>query len=283
MIKSPLRYPGGKSKALKWIVPLIPYFDELREPFVGGGSVFVVTKQLFPSKKFWINDLNQDLYSFWKVVRDDIKKLVIDISKLKNDTSDGKFLHKHYTKSTVKFNEFEKAVRFFVLNRITFSGTADSGGFSKAAFEKRFTKSSIDRLNDLGKIVTPDVRITNIDYEELVNKPGENVFIFLDPPYLTAEKSMLYGKNGNLHRGFDHQRFANVMKNCQHKWLITYDDHPEIRNLFKFANIIEWEMQYGMNNYKKTTAAKGKELFIANYPIKLDKQLDFGLIGEKNV
>ena len=55
------------------------------------------------------------------------------------------------------------------------------------------------------------------------------------------------------------------MKTCKHSWLITYDDSPEIRNNFKFAHIHEWELQYGMNNYKQGKAEKGKELFIYNY------------------
>ncbi len=52
MIKSPLRYPGGKSKAIKQISKLIPQFDEFREPFVGGGSVFIYLKQKYPHKIF---------------------------------------------------------------------------------------------------------------------------------------------------------------------------------------------------------------------------------------
>jgi DNA adenine methylase len=47
--------------------------------------------------------------------------------------------------------------------------------------------------------------------------------------------------------------------------LITYDDSPEVRKLFSFAHIVEWELQYGMNNFTQGSAAKGKELFIKNY------------------
>ena len=57
MIKSPLRYPGGKSRAIKIISDLIPTFKEIREPFVGGGSVFLYAKQKYPQKIFWVNDL----------------------------------------------------------------------------------------------------------------------------------------------------------------------------------------------------------------------------------
>jgi DNA adenine methylase len=90
----------------------------------------------------------------------------------------------------------------------------------------------------------------------------------LDPPYYSTTKSKLYGKNGELHLKFDHERFANNMKKCKHLWLITYDDCTEIRRLFNFAYIYPWELQYGMNNYKQKNAKKGKELFITNYKLK---------------
>lgn len=51
-IKSPLRYPGGKSRAIELISTLVPEFQEFREPFVGGGSVFIYLKQKYPNKKF---------------------------------------------------------------------------------------------------------------------------------------------------------------------------------------------------------------------------------------
>ena len=69
-IKSPLRYPGGKSRALKRILPLIPEFEEYREPMVGGGSVFFAVKQKWPDKKYWINDKNKELYLFWKYCKE---------------------------------------------------------------------------------------------------------------------------------------------------------------------------------------------------------------------
>lgn len=263
MIKTPLRYPGGKSKAIKKILPLVPEFDEFREPFLGGASVYLALRQQFPEKKYWINDLNRDLYYFWISLRDHYKDLVEQIKKIKSIEDNGRLLHKKLVTNTPK-TDIEKGVRFFVLNRITFSGTIEAGGYSQGAFDTRFTASSIDRLQDVYPLLK-NTLITNSDYEELINKSGENVFIFLDPPYLSATKSRLYGKNGNLHTNFDHKRFAEVMKNTKHKWLITYDDCDEIRSLFSFANIISWEFQYGMNNYRQKTAAKGKELIITNY------------------
>lgn len=265
MIKSPLRYPGGKSRAVNIIAKLLPEFDEFREPFVGGGSVFIYAKQRFPSKKFWVNDLYFELYKFWEMSQKDVNALIDKIYEWRNQFPIGKELHQFLNKNIDTFNDLERAAAFFIYNRITFSGTSLSGGFSQGAFEGRFTESSIQRLNEFAQVINGSTTITNLDYKDLVNEEGQNVFIFLDPPYYSATKSALYGKNGNLHKAFDHEKFADTMKNCNHKWLITYDDCEYIRELFSFANIIPWDLTYGMRNVTETSDQKGKELFISNY------------------
>jgi DNA adenine methylase len=267
MLKSPLRYPGGKSRAVDTIMPLIPDFDEFREPFLGGGSVFVSVKQRFPDKKYWINDLYSELYKFWEMTQKDVDGVVAKIYEWKNKYTIGKELYQFLNENHNNFSDLERAAAFFVYNRITFSGTTLSGGYSEGAFTGRFTESSIKRLNDLRKVINGSL-ITNYDYEEVIKKEGENVFVFLDPPYYSATKSALYGKNGHLHKSFDHKRFAENMKNCKHKWLITYDDSEYIRNLFSFANIQPWNLTYGMRNITENSDQKGKELFISNYGFK---------------
>ncbi|MFM6037197.1 MAG: DNA adenine methylase, partial [Sphaerospermopsis kisseleviana] len=215
----------------------------------------------------WINDLNRELYLFWHIAQNDLSKLVAEIRHIKETEKDGKKLFKELThiKNINKLEDLDRAVRFFVLNRITFSGTIESGGFSSEAFHKRFTHSSIERLEKLADILTPDIKITNLDYSELLKAEGKEVFIFLDPPYLSNKHSKLYGKDGDLHTKFDHQKFADHLQNCLHKWLLTYDDSEEVHQNFTWAKISQWELQYGMNNYKQKTAEKGQELFISNY------------------
>lgn len=266
MIKSPLRYPGGKSRAIKIISQIIPEFDEFREPFVGGGSLFVYLKQKYPNKTYWINDLYLNLYLFWKETQKNPDALIEQIYNWRNEFKNGKELHRYLLNNIEAFNDLKKAAAFFVFNRITFSGTTESGGFSKAAFEKRFTISSVERVKLLSSILN-DTTITNYDYQEVIEKEGENVFIFLDPPYFSATKSALYGKNGNMHKAFDHERFANVLNNTNHKWLITYDDSEYIRDLFSFAYINEWSLTYGMRNVNENGNQNGKELFISNYEL----------------
>lgn len=275
MIKSPLRYPGGKSKAIDSISKLIPEFKEFREPFVGGGSVFVYLKQIFPSRIFWINDIYQNLYHFWTECKENPNKLIESILEFRSLYPDGKELYRFLLENIESFDYIKKAAAFFIFNRITFSGTTESGGFSNAAFHKRFTESSIERVKALSKILSNTI-ISNLDYEEVILANGNDVFLFLDPPYFSATKSALYGKNGNLHKMFDHERFAKVMKQTKHKWLITYDDSEYIRNLFSFAHIKTWDLTYGMRNVNKESNQLGKELFISNYSLKenVTKQYD---------
>lgn len=268
-MKSPLRYPGGKSRTVETLLKYITEFDEYREPFVGGGSLFLTLKELFPNKKYWINDLYKELYIFFKECRYHSKKVLNEILYLQSCfcNKGGKELFS-YAKDMINKNGiplFQKAALFFIINRISFSGTTLSGGYSQSAYDNRFTKSSINRLKEFCKILKPRLRITNYDYEKIVNKDGENVFIYLDPPY-AIENEGLYGKNGDMHKNFDHEHFAEVMKNCKHKWLITYNDCEYIRNLFSFAIIIPFEASYGMKNVNKDKInQKGKEIIIKNY------------------
>jgi DNA adenine methylase len=104
-VKSPLRYPGGKSRALSQIVPLIPEFKEYREPMVGGGSVFFNLKQAYPTvipsgddetgkgeRIDWINDMNYELYCFWKAAQECAHELAEAVRVIKEQTVDGKQL-----------------------------------------------------------------------------------------------------------------------------------------------------------------------------------------------
>ncbi len=271
MIKTPLRYPGGKSRAIKLIAQLVPEFKEYREPFLGGGSLYIYLKQKYPNKKFWINDIYEDLFLFWYQLQKNPDELIRQIQYYKDTFEDGKILHKYLLINKNSFSNLQKAAAFFVLNRITFSGTSESGGFSSAAFRNRFTQTSIERAKLLSKLFI-NTKITNLDYQEVVEAEGEDVFIFLDPPYYSAAKSALYGKNGYLHKTFDHEKFAKVMKNIKHKWLITYDNSEYIKSLFSYGYIMEWNLTYGMRNVGKNGNQVGSEIFISNFHFNLKKE-----------
>jgi DNA adenine methylase len=263
-IKTALRYPGGKSKAVRRIIPLFPQeFTEYREPFVGGGSVFIAAKQSNPDAVYKINDLNVDVYCFYYCLKQNPKILVSAVKEIKEKFQDGRTLF-NILRNARPTGKVGKAVRYYILNRISYSGTVDCGGYSQEAFEKRFTLSKINQLDDLANLLT-NVEIFNESYDKLLFQPGQNVFIFLDPPYWNARNSPLYGLNGNLNRSFDHEDFAKKIRECPHKWLMTCDDSKIIRDLFSFAYIYPWELKY--NGLNKKSAIMGKELFITNYKL----------------
>jgi DNA adenine methylase len=264
MIKSPLRYPGGKSRIAKYLAKQFPDFDEYREPFVGGGSVFIEAKQQFPDRKFWINDAYFELFKFWQQMQTDVEAMIENVTELKSAFAHGKNLYHFLKDKRSNTNDLETATAFFTFNRITFSGTTLSGGYSESAFQGRFTTSSIERLKPMQKLLE-NVEITNLNYEKLVHADGENVFIYLDPPYFSSQNSMLYGKKGNMHKAFDYEKFADVMKSCKHNFLITLDDCDYIRELFKFANIEPFQFAYGMRNVKENSSQIGRELIIKNF------------------
>lgn len=279
MIKSPLRYPGGKSRAAKFLYQYFPSYIEFREPFFGGGSVSFYCTQKNPQSRYYANDINYDLICFWKAVKYQIDELIDAVSKIKDLNTVGKNLfYEILQRRDTNLSDFQRAVDFFLLNRITFSGVVDSGGYSEQSFHKRFTYSSIQRLRTSHSIVK-NISFTSSDYLELLLRQGNDVFIFLDPPYYSTTKSKLYGKKGSLHTTFDHEKFRQNISFCNHKWLITYDNSEYIRDLFSEYHLIEWNLQYGMNNYKQDTASKGNELLITNYDINTKKYFQLPFFG----
>lgn len=265
--RSPLRYPGGKQKAIVQISGVLPArCQEFREPLVGGGSVYFHARSNQLGQQYWINDKFEELVCFWRVVKDQRlnAKLRRELEELRSSFADASEIKAYFLQAREEdpADEYRKAFLFFFFNRVTFSGTTRAGGFSAAASISRFTASSIERLKFMPEALA-NTKITHGDFEPVISSPGKDVFLFLDPPYFTATK--LYGRGGSLH-DFDHERLAVLLSRTRHKFLITYDDCPEIRELYSWARVVPWELQYGMNNCNLQNLSKiGSELFISNY------------------
>lgn len=278
MIKSPLRYPGGKSKAIKVLNEYFPKeIDEIREPFAGGASVGLFLKQKHPTAQLWLNDLYFNLYNFWLKARDSqgwmTKKLLVGLKQTNGDESALRALFEASKMGLAlpSSSSMEKAVYFFFLNRCSYAGLTEAGGFSKTAALTRFTKSSIDKLALLEPILRGS-QITNLDYSVLLQEVplGKNPFIFLDPPYdqLKTGKDGIYGKDGIVHAEFDHERFYEEVSSCPLKWMITYNDAPEMRERWKKFNIREFSLSYSFHRTKtdsRETKREKTEVLITNY------------------
>lgn len=178
----------------------------------------------------------------------------------------------------------ERAARIFLVNRISFSGMGDSGSLSKDQF-CNFRLDKIQLIKNASPLLNR-VEIYNVSFEETMKfahqNPSES-FIFLDPPYYKQEGSGLYGKNGDTHRGFPHEHFAEFTKSMPCKWFITYDDSVKVRKMFrgKTANgekcyIMPFTIPGGYTMAGKTAedALAGEEVFIANYDIKNMNKFD---------
>ena len=267
--KSPLRYPGGKQKAISQIAKMFPAKAlEYREPMVGGGSVYLHARSIGFAQKYWINDKFKELIAFWQTVQhqSDCSRLQRELEQLRSKFKNADKIKQYFLKSRLEepIDKYRAAFLFFFFNRVTFSGTTRAGGFSSSASVSRFTASSIIRLAAMPEALR-DTKITSTDFAKVIQAAGRDVFLFLDPPYFTANK--LYGKNGRLH-DFDHEMLASLLKKTKHRFLLTYDDCAEIRQLYKWANIHEWQLQYGMNNCSADNLSKiGSELFICNYEL----------------
>lgn len=278
-ILTPLRYPGGKSRAITFLDQyLVKDFDEYREPFVGGGSIFLYLKQLNPTAKYWINDIYYNLYVFWRVLRDKPKELHDFIYRARRDNNTTRcsslfsvaknFLHHKY----VKISDVKRAGYFYILNKCSYSGLTETGTFSPQASQHNFTFSSIEKLLSISPMLQ-DVVITNLDYIDLLTKQNDNkVFLYLDPPYDILTKNQnnaLYGPKGQLHKDFDHERFHQEMTKCPHKWCITYNYSDVLLQRWQKYRLIEWKLKYGMQWQKdqsgRNKAREKSELLILNY------------------
>ena len=271
--KTPLRYPGGKSRACKKIDPYIPElrnYGEFREPFIGGGSVAIHVTKKYPTMKVWVNDLYEPLVNFWKHLQKDGFAMKDKLTELKYrncdpNTAKAMFLTSKEYLAEGGDDDFWRAICFYVVNKCSFSGLTESSSFSKAASEGNFSLRGINKLPGYTEIIK-NWEITNLSYEELLDEESErNAFVYLDPPY--DIKDNIYGKKGDMHKGFDHDLFA---KNCNESnlhQLISYNSDQLVKDRFTGWSAAEFDHTYTMRSVGEymREQKKRKELLLFNY------------------
>ena len=259
--KSPLRYPGGKTRACKILDSTINQFFDIKKfdtiisPFLGGGS-FEFHIQNNYNLEIIANDKFEPLYTFWKIAIENKSKLCSHLNKYINTVSKEMF-NDFRNKIMNEEDLLLKAVYYFIINRCSFSGATLSGGFSSQSAIGRFTESSVQRIQNLN---LSKFKIYNLDFEEFINTYYKNTsLLFLDPPYFLEKKSKLYGNNGDMHETFKHDQLFKCLENKKN-WIMTYNNCDYIKNLYKKFTIIETNWSYGMCNVKsKTTTDKQKQ------------------------
>lgn len=280
-LKTPLRYPGGKSRALSKLLQYVPdlkEYKEYREPFLGGGSVALEISKRYPHLDIWVNDLYEPLYNFWRVLQDngrDLKNILLQLKQRYPDPTSAKGLFldaKDYLNNSATTDRFPpysediwRSVSFYVVNKCSFSGLTESSSFSKQASDSNFSLAGIERLTDYQALIG-NWKITNLSYEELLTDDKKS-FTYLDPPYEIG--SNLYGKRGNMHKGFDHDAFASDCDRFIGPQLVSYNSSQLIRDRFEGWTAAEFAHTYTMRSVGSynTDQASRKELVLFNYEV----------------
>lgn len=254
--RSPLRYPGGKSRAAKHISNLFDHnITTVASPFFGGGSVeFELMKR---GKHVIASDIFAPLAAFWQQLQLDPQALASQCQQFLSVSEKSVFVNMQSELrsllSTENPDPFEMAWRFFCINRRSFSGTTLSGGFNQG---QRFTPSSIQRLLECNLSL---LKIYSGDYWDTLSDVDSYQAIYADPPYL-LNSSTLYGDRGSTHKRFDHRRLSIHLHQLQDKHIVlSYNDHPDVRDLYKGWHIEPLTYAYGMNKTKKSN-----EIIITN-------------------
>ena len=272
-LKTPLRYPGGKSRActkLDQFFPDLRDYKEYREPFLGGGSVAIHITKKYPHLQVWVNDLYEPLVNFWKTLQDDGYALYKRLQELKSRYPDrgsakGLFLEAKELVNDDSVSPLYRACAFYVINKCSFSGLTESSSFSAQASDKNFSMRGIEKLTGYSEIIK-NWKITNLRYQELLSDDKET-FLYLDPPYEIG--SNLYGKKGSMHKGFDHDGFATICDRFISPQLISYNSSQLIKDRFKEYKTGEFDLTYTMRSvgeYMREQKER-KELLLFNYEI----------------
>ena len=274
-LKTPLRYPGGKSRAVKKMAEFFPLFSdykEFREPFLGGGSVALYITQMYPHLDIWVNDLYEPLYTFWKQLQlngNEIKNQLVQLKQRHPDPSSAKYLFlesKEYLgKDARSCDPTARAVSFYIVNKCSFSGLTESSSFSRQASDSNFSMRGIEKLPYYQQLIQK-WNITNLSYEQLL-VDEKDIFVYLDPPY--DIKSSLYGRKGNMHRGFDHDKFYYDCDKFKCDQMVSYNSSNLIKSRFIDWKPYEYDHTYTMRSvgeYMQEQQSR-KELLLLNYVV----------------
>ena len=274
-LKTPLRYPGGKSRAVKKMAEFFPLFSdykEFREPFIGGGSVALYITQMYPHLDIWVNDLYEPLYNFWRELQengDEIRSQLVQLKQRHPDPASAKVLFleskEYLSNEPRKCDPTARAVSFYIVNKCSFSGLTESSSFSKQASDSNFSMRGIEKLPYYSRIIR-NWKITNLSYEKLMTD-DKSAFVYLDPPY--EIKSNLYGKKGNMHKGFDHDEFYYTCDRYICDQMVSYNSSNLIKSRFIDWKPYEFDHTYTMRSvgeYMQEQQSR-KELLLLNYVV----------------
>lgn len=253
---------GGKKRLAKDIVALLPEDRESYIEVFGGGGKVLFQKDKLSGEVEVYNDIHSDLVNLFQVVRDKLTAFKRRQYYILSSREEYAAFIKRYKAGQFK-DEIDRAIVFYVLVKTSFGAGVTTGwGYSKVRPPKYPAC-----LDDLEKVRERLVRvyIENLSFERLIPKydrPG--AVFYCDPPYyITLEKQGYYQHELTAE---DHVKLRDVLSRIEGRFILSYDDHPEVRRLYKGFNIQETRpIHYSLNNREGQPARHQTELLITNY------------------
>lgn len=289
-MNSPFRYAGGKFYARKLICEQIPNHKVYIEPFAGGGSIFFAKNKVGVN---WLNDLDDQLINCYLIIRDRPEELIEGLKGIEAT----KDRHNWFKNEFKPKNKLDEAVRWYYLNRTSYSGIMNMkncyfGYGDKYSMRPENWPRNIRRTSSK----LQGVEIYKKDFETIIDNAPDEAFLFVDPPYYNADQDKFYTHSFKLD---DHIRLRDVLKrnSSRLKFLITYDNSEEVRELYKWAHAKldrEWNYTISRTDDQTKNAAhkngkkkekrpryKGKEVFILNYDPLVEHEIQLKLFEKE--
>jgi DNA adenine methylase len=248
-VKPIVRWPGGKSRLLKKILPMIPPHELYGEVF-GGGLATFFAKERSPLEI--VNDVNGDLVALYLNVQRHLPEVLRQVESFISSRQ----LFYEFGKQR-GLTEIERAGRFLLRNRISFGGGGDSFGVTKTANGggAQFTREKVKALLEAAHERLNGVIIENLPYDrflKLYDKP--EAFFFFDPPYINAPTGAYDGWTEK-----DAVEFRKNLRRLKANWLVTINDCELTRDLFADCKVESVVSKNGcVNNALKPKATFGE-------------------------
>lgn len=238
---SPLRYPGGKRKLSSFVRQLIDRnvadCSTYAEPYAGGAGVALDVLLSTSIAKIVLNDADPSIYAFWATVKNDSERLCRRLAAVPLTMEE--WHRQRQVLASANADRLDLAVAVLYLNRTNRSGVLQGGvigGQSQCGpwkLSARFNKAEIIRRVETIASEQSRLHVSNKDALALLRTPMVNhevAFVFLDPPYFHKADRRLYR---NDYAPGDHAKVAGALKRLAARWLLSYDDCKEIRELYK--------------------------------------------------